>query len=319
MEIARGFVPVIGEHFPDMVEEMDGIARGASLKLDEIVLINARTDILAIVERETQTESLPGCTALALFGEVDGKPALALGQNWDWDPLMARAPVVLRLEPDDRPALVTLTEAGMLAKIGFNQNRLGVCLNFLSHQSDGQPGVFGIPIHCLLRAVLTCQSINQVVEVVESSPRCASANFLVAQHDAGGPAALDLEITPNEVVTIGPDGSSLVHTNHFISPSLAGGCTSGRGPSTMTRYASAKLLSSVAELNETDPVTRMEQVLVSREGLPYPISRDPDPDPSISTLSGIIMDLTRNRFILTNGSPHENAWIERPGVEVKEG
>jgi hypothetical protein len=142
---------------------------------------------------------------------------------------------------------------------------------------------------------------------------------LVAQHDAGGPAALDLEITPNEVVTIGPDGSSLVHTNHFISPSLAGGCTSGRGPSTMTRYASAKLLSSVAELNETDPVTRMEQVLVSREGLPYPISRDPDPDPSISTLSGIIMDLTRNRFILTNGSPHENAWIERPGVEVKEG
>ena len=319
IEIARGFVPVIEERFPDMVEEMDGIARGASLKLDEIVLINARTDILAIVEHEIQPEHIPGCTSLALFGEVEGKPALALGQNWDWDPLMSKAPVVLRLEPDDAPPLVTLTEAGMLAKIGFNQHRLGVCLNFLSHLSDGQPGVFGIPIHCLLRAVLTCQSIEQVVEVVESSPRCASANFLVAQHDAGGPAALDLEITPNEVVTVRPVGSSLVHTNHFITPSLAVGCTSGRGPSTMTRYTSAQLLSSVAELKETDPVTRMEQVLVSREGLPYPISRDPDPDPSISTLAGIIMDLTRNRFILTNGSPHENAWIERPGVEFKGG
>ena len=318
-EIARSFVPVIAEHFPHMVEEMDGIARGAALKLDEIVLINARTDILAIVEHEILLEHVPGCTALALFGEVDGKPALALGQNWDWDPLMARAPVVLRLEPDDAPPLVTLTEAGMLAKIGFNQHRLGVCLNFLSHQSDGQKDHFGVPIHCLLRAVLECPSINQVVEVVESSPRCASANFLVAQHDAGGPAALDLEITPNDVVTVGPDGSSLVHTNHFISPSLAGGCTSGRGPSTMTRYASAKLLSSIAELEESDPVTRMEQVLVSREGLPYPISRDPDPDPSISTLAGIVMDLTGNRFILTNGSPHENAWIERPGVEFKGG
>lgn len=319
MEIAGEFVPVIKERFPEMVEEMDGIARGAALKLDEIVLINARTDILAIVEREVQAESLPGCTALALFGEVDGKPALALGQNWDWDPLMARSPVVLRLEPDDAPALVTLTEAGMLAKIGFNQDRLGVCLNFLSHQSDGQPGVFGIPIHCLLRAVLTCQSIEQVVEVVETSPRCASANFLLAQHGAGGPEALDLEITPNEVVSLHPDGSSLVHTNHFITPSLAVGCTSGRGPSTMTRYTSAQLLSGVTELKEADPVTRMEQVLVSREGLPYPISRDPDPDPSISTLSGIVMDLTRNRFILTHGSPHENAWIERPGVEVTEG
>ena len=318
-EIARSFVPVIAEHFPHMVEEMDGIARGAALKLDEIVLINARTDILAIIEHEILLEHVPGCTALALFGEVGGKPALALGQNWDWDPLMARAPVVLRLDPDDAPPLVTLTEAGMLAKIGFNQHRLGVCLNFLSHQSDGQKEHFGVPIHCLLRAVLECQSINQVVEVVESSPRCASANFLVAQHDAGGPAALDLEITPNDVVTVGPDGSSLVHTNHFISPSLAAGCTSGRGPSTMTRYASAKLLSSIAVLEEADPVTRMEQVLVSREGLPYPISRDPDPDPSISTLAGIVMDLTRNRFILTNGSPHENAWIERPGVEFKGG
>ncbi len=316
MEIAGGFVPVIGERFPEMVEEMDGIARGASLKLDEIVLINARTDISAIVENEITREKVPGCTAMALFGEVDDKPAIALGQNWDWDPLMARSPVVLRLEPEDAPPLVTLTEAGMLAKIGFNQHRLGVCLNFLSHRSDGQPDHFGVPIHCLLRAVLGCRSIEQAVGVVESSPRCASANFLLAQHSAGGPAALDLEITPNDVVTVGSDGASLVHTNHFVTPSLAVGCTSGRGPSTMVRYASAQLLASVAELDEADPVTRMQQVLVSREGVPYPISRDPGPDGSIATLAGVIMDLTRNRFILTDGPPHENSWIERPGVEV---
>jgi hypothetical protein len=137
----------------------------------------------------------------------------------------------------------------------------------------------------------------------------------LAQDGAEGPAALDLEITPIDVVALRPDGSSLVHTNHFISPSLAAGCTSGRGPSTMARYASAQLLSSVAELEEADPVTRMEQVLVSREGLPYPISRDPDPEGSIATLAGVIMDLTRNRFILTDGPPHESPWIERPGVE----
>jgi isopenicillin-N N-acyltransferase-like protein len=317
VEISRGFIPVIGEHFPKMVEEMDGIALGASLRLDEIVLINARTDISAIVDNEVARGKVPGCTALALFGEVDGKPALALGQNWDWDPLMARSPVVLRLGPDEAPPFVTLTEAGMLAKIGFNQHRLGVCLNFLSHRSDGRPGVFGVPIHCLLRAALECQSIEQAVEIVASSPRCASANFLLAQHGADGPEALDLELTPDEVATLSPDGSSLVHTNHFITPSLAAGCTSGRGPSTMARYASARILSSVAELEEADPVLRMEHVLVSREGLPYPISRDSDPDGSIATLAGVIMDLTRNHFIVSDGPPHENPWIERPGVEVR--
>jgi isopenicillin-N N-acyltransferase-like protein len=314
MEIARGFLPIIEEHFPAMVAEMEGIARGAKLQLDEIILINARTDVSTIVESQIQREQVPACTALALFGEVDGKPAVALGQNWDWDPLLAEAPVVLRLEPDDAPPLVTLTEAGMLAKIGFNDSRLGVCLNFLSHQSDGRPGSIGVPIHCLLRAVLSCRSLDEAAEIVASSPRCASANFLVAQHGAGGPVALDLEITPDTVVVLRPDGSSLVHTNHFVSPSLADGCTSGRGPSTMTRYAAAQVLSSIAEQKETDPVTMMKEVLVSRESLPYPISRDQDADASLSSLAGVVMDLTRNRLILTNGPPHENPWIDRPGV-----
>jgi hypothetical protein len=58
----------------------------------------------------------------------------------------------------------------------------------------------------------------------------------------------------------------------------------------------------------------MQRVLVNRENLPYPISRFRNPDPSSSTLAGIIMDLTRNRFILTNGAPHMSPWVERPGV-----
>jgi isopenicillin-N N-acyltransferase-like protein len=313
-EIARGFVPVIEERFPEMVEEMDGIATGARLQLDEIVLINARTDVSAIVEKQIQREHVPACTAVALFGEANGKPAVALGQNWDWDPLLARAPVVLRLEPKDAPPLVTLTEAGMLAKIGFNHFRLGVCLNFLSHQSDGRPGSFGVPIHCLLRAVLKCRSLDEAGEIVASSPRCASANFLVAQHGVAGPGALDLEITPDTVVILRPEGASIVHTNHFVNPALADGCTSGRGPSTMTRYAAAQILSNIAQRHEADPVAGMQEVLASREGLPYPISRDQDVDPSISSLAGVVMDLTRNRLILTGGPPHENPWIERPGV-----
>ncbi len=314
LEVARGFVPVIEEHFPAMVEEMGGIARGAGRTLAEIALINARTDVSAIVDADLAREKIPACTALALFGEVDGKPVLALGQNWDWDPELAKAPVVLRLEPDDGPALVTLTEAGMLAKIGFNQHRLGVCLNFLSHRTDAPPDRFGVPVHCLLRAVLACRSIEAAVNAVESSPRCASANFLLAEHEADGPTALDLEITPDEVVTLRADATGLVHTNHFVDPLLAEGCTSGRGPSTMTRYASAQILSRIAAQREADPVARLQGVLVSREGLPYPISRDSGSDASTATLAGIVMDLTRNRLILSAGPPHANPWVVRPGV-----
>lgn len=314
LEIAGSFVPVIGDWFPAMVEEMEGIARGAHMKTEEIVLINARTDILAIVEAEATSRKIPACTALALFGRAGGRQVLGLGQDWDWDPKMAKAPVILRLEPAGAPRLVTLVEAGMLAKIGFNQHRLGVCLNFLSHATDGTPGKRGIPIHCLLRAVLGCDSIPRAVDTVSRSPRCASANFLLAQHAPDGPEALDLEVSPEAVATQAPSGDHLVHTNHFLDPALAVAGTSGRGPSTMNRYARAEELARQLSGVEEDPVRRMEMILVDRKGLPYPISRDRNPDPDSSTLSGIIMDLTRNRLILTNGPPHENPWIERPGV-----
>jgi len=313
-ELARGFAPVLEENFPSMLEEIDGIARGAAMRLEEILLINARTDIMALVEAELASEKVPACTALAIQGRVRGRQVLALCQNWDWDPLLAKAPVVLRLRPSNGPALVTLVEAGMIGKIGFNEHRLGVCLNFLSHQADGRPEGFGVPIHCLLRAAMNCASIEEVVSTVTSAPRCASANFMLAQDGARGPQALDLEISADSLATLRGNDSGLVHTNHFLDPELARGCTTGRGPSTMTRFATAQKL--VAELEPTvaDPVRRAQIVLESRDKLPYPISREHNPDPSSSTLAGIIMDLTRNRFILTNGAPHRSEWVDRPGI-----
>jgi hypothetical protein len=48
--------------------------------------------------------------------------------------------------------------------------------------------------------------------------------------------------------------------------------------------------------------------------LAYPISRDHNPDRSSSTLAGIVMELTRDRFILTGGAPHLHPWIDLEGI-----
>lgn len=314
LELARGFAPALERHFPAMLEEIEGVASGAGLELEQVLLINARTDIMAVVEAELAIEKVPACTALALEGRVRGQQILALAQNWDWDPILSDAPIVLRSKPHDGPAMVTLVEAGMIGKIGFNAHRLGVCLNFLSHRSDGRPDSFGVPIHCLLRAVMDCATIDQAIRVVDSSPRCASANFMLAQHGAAGPQSVDLEITPDAVAILRGDDAGLVHTNHFLDPALAAGCTSGRGPSTMKRLATGQRLAGELKDREDDPVRRAQTVLESRHDLPYPISREHNPDPETSTLAGIIMDLTRNHLILTKGAPHNSEWVHLPGI-----
>ena len=59
------------------------------------------------------------------FAAVAGNGHVVAGQNWDWAPFALDTVVVLRAEPDDGPAFVTVVEAGLLAKFGANSDRRG--------------------------------------------------------------------------------------------------------------------------------------------------------------------------------------------------
>ncbi len=187
---AQRFAKVLTEHCPDLLEEMQGIAKGARCSLDEILVVNARTDLIVLGTKEgkgkqkkqkREESQLPGCTALALIEKHRGRNMVALGQNWDWNRALRKNCVVLRLRPKKGRRIVTFTEAGMVGKIGFNDKGLGVCLNFLSHRTDDPLGEPGIPVHVLLRAVMTCDTLDAAAKLIAASPRCASANFLMAQ------------------------------------------------------------------------------------------------------------------------------------------
>ena len=236
LRIARRFGPVLKRLHPNLLEEIQGIARGAGRSLDEILLVNARTDMLVLAARKarpkTRNPQNPGCTALALLGQRGKRPLLALGQNWDWRKNLQGRTLILRIAPRGGPRIVTFTEAGMVGKIGFNEHRLGVCLNFLSHDTDAPGADPGVPVHCLLRLVMGCKTVEEAHKLVAWSPRCASANFLIAQH-AARTEVLDLEVTPAAVgrLRIPKGGTHLVHTNHYLGPALSPGCTSGtHGP-----------------------------------------------------------------------------------------
>lgn len=328
LRAAHRFFPVLGEHQPALLEEMQAIARGAGRSVDEILALNARTDLLVVGRRlasvdggaggrgiKKHTAVTPGCTALALVGEGRRGPLLALGQNWDWRRELARGTVLLRLRPKDGPALVTFTEAGMVGKIGFNEHRLGVCLNFLGHKSDDPDGPLGVPVHVLLRAVMGCRSLEEAYKLVAWSPRCASASFPMAQHVPGkAPAALNLELTPGALGRLPLTGGHLVHTNHFKSVALAPGCTSEQNRSTTNRDHVAEALSTKLAARVPDPAARMRRILADRQGAPYSISKTSAPDSTSETLAGIVMDLTRNRLHLCAGPPHSGSWVSRPGA-----
>jgi isopenicillin-N N-acyltransferase-like protein len=99
--------------------------------------------------------------------------------------------ILLRLPEGDGPGFLTLTEAGMLAKIGMNTLGFGICLNILRSVGDGKQA--GVPVHVLLRALLGCRSVGDAISLAGKLSFAASSNVLCA--DVRGDAA-SLELSP---------------------------------------------------------------------------------------------------------------------------
>ena len=55
----RDYLPVIEAFEPTYVEEMRGIAEGADVPFEEVVLLNARTEILKLARAATCARGLP--------------------------------------------------------------------------------------------------------------------------------------------------------------------------------------------------------------------------------------------------------------------
>lgn len=310
LSLAHGFAAVLSAQIPEQLEEIEGIAKGARCTVDEVLLVNARTDLMVLGKRKRSQkdgdvpEETPGCTALALRETVRGKDRIALGQNWDWNRALRKNSVILRLRPKDGPRIVTFTEAGMVGKIGFNDARLGVCLNFLSHRTESVEAEHGVPVHCLLRAVMGCESVEAAVALVTGVPRCASANFLIAQAGDDGAVATDLEWAPESFSGAEMEDGVLTHTNHFKAEELGGRVTESNS---CQRDARAELLGVALRKKVPDPASRMREILSMGDAEPAALSRG-------STQAGVVMDLSRNELWVCAGPPHRGEWVERPGV-----
>ena len=242
---AQRYAAVITQLDPALMEEMQGIAEGSHWRLDDILALNCRTEILPpnfLSDDKHQAETalaanrlagLPDweprvpldphiqdgeCTAMCVQGRVSADGQTWFAQNWDWIGRQREALVVLQTYDANGRALTTLTEAGMLAKIGMNAAGFALGLNILRSPRDGvMPGV---PVHVLLRYLLGCDSIAHAREQLNHlSVLGFGAASNVPCADANGEVAC-FEVAPAGWAELAPENGVVVHTNHFICDAL---------------------------------------------------------------------------------------------------
>jgi isopenicillin-N N-acyltransferase-like protein len=217
----------IAAHAPAPAAEIRGIAGGAGLEPWAVALLNARTEALARLDAGAGGE----CSTVVALGPA-GTPPVTL-QTWDWHDVFADGWLVWTIELPDGTVLHTLTEYGMLAKIGVNSHGVGLHFNILHHASDGGP--VGLPVHVLARTVLErARDAGQAVALLGAVEVSASSVLTVVVDGA----AVCAELAPAgpRFVTAGA-GGLLVHTNHFLDPHLAAGDRAPRlGPDSYLRH-----------------------------------------------------------------------------------
>jgi isopenicillin-N N-acyltransferase-like protein len=296
---AERFLPVIDAYAPHLVEEMRGIAEGTGHDLRAIVALNCRTELLYAVGKAIE------CTSLGVTPPASADGHVRLAQNWDWHPSMTGALVLWVIRRADGPDLLTLTEAGMVGKIGANARGLAMVVNLLTSDAD-HPGP-ALPMHVILRKVLEdAGSVSSATAMIAAAARCSSCNHMLADCDGN---LADVEATPQGIVELRSDRGVLTHTNHCLDPDLAARDSYARDkPDTLARGARAEALAGRASLDEA----AMRAILADHSTAPKGICRHPQPDlpfaEQAATIASLIFDLTAGTLALADGEPCETPY-----------
>ncbi|ASN07414.1 hypothetical protein CFK40_14920 [Virgibacillus necropolis] len=209
-EHALSHMKAIEKYNLDMIEEMEGIADGAGVEFEDILALNARSEIALAGSKGTAFSD--GCTAMAVTNPLI--PETIIGQNWDWKSTQKGSLLLLDIQNKSNPDITMVTEGGIIGKIGFNSSGIGICFNALITDKKSNE----VPIHLGLRSVLNSYSLTEAISKIKGGQLASAASFLIGYDEGNGKGmAVNVEVSPFGIDYVGGNDGKLVHTNHICS------------------------------------------------------------------------------------------------------
>ena len=302
LEKAAEFVTVLNDYDSDIMEEIEGIARGADRPVAEIVALNVRTELLFLLAPGAG-QARASCTSLAAVPPAAEHTLLA--QNWDWYPQMRDCCVILEEKPQGLPEVLQVVETGIIAKAGFNSAGIGLCTNALVTENWRM----GVPYHAILWRILKAESMSEAIGAVTKPYRASAGNYLIG-HAAG--EAVNLEAAPDAINILFPEKGILTHSNHCkVSNAKITDLIPGLWPDTIMRdYRAAKVLNPYH--GRIDSIA-IQEALADHFDKPNSICTHPadtqPPHEQSQTNASLIMDLTDKSVLVAKGPPCEHEYV----------
>ncbi len=303
-ELALSHLHAIESYNPDFIEEMEGVAQGASVDFEDILALNARSEI-ALANYSGQSKSFSdGCTAIGITPPLATDTILA--QNWDWKAAQIKSLLLLDIEQVGKTSIQMVTEGGIIGKIGYNSAGLGVCLNaLLTNRKSNQ-----VPIHLGLRSVLNSTSLQEAVSKIKDGQMASTANFMIGSDQGEGMAMVaNYEVSPFGIDMLTSNEGKVVHTNHILSDKILKNVEDRNefkfDDSLIRKKRAEQLIHSKVHLRETIDTEAFQAWLCDKFNAPNSINHDENqraPEHRrMETVFSIIMNLTERNMELCIG------------------
>lgn len=304
-------LPVLRQQLPSLADELEGIAEGADLAPERVVVLNHDSDL-----RDVPRTVLGGLDAGAVptpDGDPGGGTAIyfngvrgpLLGQTWDVHADAEPYVRMLRIAPASSDhEILCLTLAGCLGVTGISSRGVAVTMSTLS-STDGRVGVVW---PALLRAMLEQPHARAAYELLLRTPLSGGHYSVLADgYDYYGvEASGELKV----LTQIGPRAAHL-HTNHCFDPVLRKREAVRRESTTFHRLNLATTLYAQQRPRDADGLWSL---LHTRDGSPGSLCIDP-PGPgegsvATATCAVIVMRLHDGWVRVVRGGAHRSPPLE---------
>lgn len=296
MEAARGCVEPTRKFDPVAFEELEGIAEGANMPLEQILATNGLTDIRDIVSWPGDLKAFGGCTAFVVQRDSARDGSLLCGQTWDL--ATDNLPYVLGVhrKPNNGPETRCLTTVGCLSLIGMNEHGISIGTTNV-RTKDSRHGVTYLSI---IHKVLAQDNLDDAIKVVTEAQRAGAHFYYIASPDG---RAVSLECSAKTVTRQDINNGVFAHTNHCLetpNQNIEGHLPQSSSLARLERMTA--LLSQEPNSRET-----LIKALGDRENGDDAINRD-DIN-GINTNGAVIMSPEDRKLWACKGLPDLAEWI----------
>jgi len=294
---ASKYLPFAEERYSQYVDEIRGMAAGANVSFDDLMVVNAMEAVAMDALHLTR------CTSFAVNEQRTADGHVLLAHNEDWIPEDENDVYVISAKPNDDPPFLAMTYGGLLPNVGFNAYGIAQAI-YTVYPNDSR---IGIPRLVVARAVLASHRISGALGRTLVHHRAAGYNHLIA-HESGEMYSVEVSARRFDILH-GTDGY-MTHTNHYLSPTMK---EIEKEPeeliSSRVRYFRANRL---LRENSTHTIKTMQAIQKDHVNLPNSICNHniegTSPLDRESTITAFVIDLTVREMHIVWGNPCQNTY-----------